>query len=62
MTTQISHDERMAYMHALKTGEATPASSPAFRKLLQYPRHVADATGEPVQLELFNHTALTQRR
>jgi hypothetical protein len=53
MTTQISHDERMTYLHALKTGQATPASSAAFRKILQHARQVANGACLPVQLDLF---------
>ncbi|GAA0553615.1 hypothetical protein GCM10009098_21700 [Rheinheimera aquimaris] len=52
MTIHISYEERMAYLHALKTRQATPASSAAFRKILQHARQLADAC-LPVQLELF---------
>jgi len=53
MTIHISCEERMAYLHALKTRQATPASSAAFRKILQHAVHVANATYNAVQLELF---------
>lgn len=41
-------NELAPYLHALKTRQATPASSAAFRKILQH------ATYNAEQLELFN--------
>lgn len=54
MTTHLSQEERIAYLRALKTRQATPASSAAFRKILQHATQVANATYNAVQLELFN--------
>ena len=54
MTIDISYEERSAYLHALKTRQATPASSAVFRKILQHAEHVANATYNAEQLELFN--------
>lgn len=54
MTIHISYEERMAYLHALKTRQATQASSTAFLKILQHAEHIANATYNAVQLELFS--------
>jgi hypothetical protein len=54
MTIDIGYEERMTYLHALKTRQATPASSAVFRKILQHAVHAANATYNAVQLELFN--------
>jgi hypothetical protein len=54
MTTQISQEDRMTYLRALKSRKATPASSAAFRKILQHATQAANATYKAVQLELFN--------
>ena len=53
MTIHISYEERIAYLHALKTRQATPASSAAFRKILLHAVQVANSTYQAVQLELF---------
>jgi hypothetical protein len=53
MTTPLTADERMAYLRALKTRQATPASSTAFHKILQHAQLAANATYQAVQLELF---------
>ena len=61
MKIHISYEERIAYLHALKTRQATPASSAAFRKILQHAVHVANATYNAVQLELFNELPSEKR-
>ena len=55
MTSEpLTHDDKTAYLRALKTGHATTASSSAFRKILQQAKRAADAAGPPVQLSLFD--------
>ncbi|MEE2000026.1 hypothetical protein QWY20_01060 [Alkalimonas sp. MEB108] len=53
-TKPLNHDEEIAYLRALKTKQATAASSMAFRKLLQHAMQAADAACPPVQLSLFD--------
>lgn len=47
MTIHISYEEHIAYLNALKTRQATPASSAAFGKIPHHTRQVEDAIGEP---------------
>ena len=55
--TPLTDDERMEYLRALKTRQATPASSAAFRKILLHAVQAANATYRAVQLDLFSDLA-----
>ena len=54
MTSEpLTHDDKTAYLRALKTKQPTAESSAAFRKILQKAMRAADAACPPVQLSLF---------
>lgn len=59
--TPLTANELKAYLQALKTRQATPESSAAFRKLLKHAKHMANATYNAVQLELFNNLNCEKR-